>query len=817
VLPEEFDELSPKEELYYQKPPFSTNEVFLGSKGGVSQLVDHGPSGVRQGYANIKASPWMDAVANRIIDYNVDKDARVFISRTERAAGQTSRGIALKGFLDQNQAIKFANATAEQIEWLSEKSGVSKTIIKNAQKKYNAIPASQRRNLAMTKNQLAWQLERVDLQKKILERVNQGDTSIKQIAKNLKLSVSKVEAGAETLFNNVNAEKLKINKGLDPTTVYLPASPSASYQTNTKKLNEVRDMLWKVDGFEGPEGRSWFKLIRDARESGRITTKQFKTATGNVKNFFRMKHEIAAKYPNIILNLDHPLSFGAIENLGASGEKFLTGMPSTETFNKGIKQRLDNKYASVIENVKKGISGSAKQKIAIEKLAKNLNIDIGEISPSGKKIVSLGKKSIVLGEAPVGKSILEAIEAQNVLAKKIKNIDPALTTAAGMEKYFKKVNLPETSKKELRGLAKLICGLGGSAEGGRIGFQVPGRVGGNCVERGIQKIKTGNIATKSDAAIMKKIVQAGAKKGAARTAMIWLGPLGLGGDVLLEAGDIATQMLGGKSLGEALRNNWITGMFTEGTEKEFRDITKVFPKTGPGAEKFVAGTAEIEKLNRMKNSLAMMIQRQKGPKSKITDEQVNQLRADVERQENYVKNLSRKGVLDVGSAGEEEYRLASREVESTDPAKSWATQQRLKYELDPPQSDRYKSMNIDISRPSAMPKEKRFDTPQKQAEAFMRDKEGDPLDPKEFGFENIVDFYNNYRKSSPEFNEYVIKTMMSPEWGDVGTKGTGDSFFRGTYERPVHDFARGGLTRTVAPDSGSVSRGLRSLYIDDMD
>jgi len=56
VLPEEFDELSPKEELYYQKPPFSTNEVFLGSKGGVSQLVDHGPSGVRQGYAKVPIS-----------------------------------------------------------------------------------------------------------------------------------------------------------------------------------------------------------------------------------------------------------------------------------------------------------------------------------------------------------------------------------------------------------------------------------------------------------------------------------------------------------------------------------------------------------------------------------------------------------------------------------------------------------------------------------------------------------------------------------------------------------------------------------------
>jgi len=60
-LPEEFDELSPKEELYYQKPPFSTNEVFLGSKGGVSQLVDHGPAGVRQGYAEKK----LDVIAQQ--------------------------------------------------------------------------------------------------------------------------------------------------------------------------------------------------------------------------------------------------------------------------------------------------------------------------------------------------------------------------------------------------------------------------------------------------------------------------------------------------------------------------------------------------------------------------------------------------------------------------------------------------------------------------------------------------------------------------------------------------------------------------------
>jgi len=48
TIPIEFDELSPQEQEYYQQPPFSTDEIFLGSKGGVSQLVQPGPG--RQGY-----------------------------------------------------------------------------------------------------------------------------------------------------------------------------------------------------------------------------------------------------------------------------------------------------------------------------------------------------------------------------------------------------------------------------------------------------------------------------------------------------------------------------------------------------------------------------------------------------------------------------------------------------------------------------------------------------------------------------------------------------------------------------------------------
>ena len=45
VLTHDFDELTPREEQYYQKPPFSTNEVFLGSKGG---QAGHSPLAISQ-------------------------------------------------------------------------------------------------------------------------------------------------------------------------------------------------------------------------------------------------------------------------------------------------------------------------------------------------------------------------------------------------------------------------------------------------------------------------------------------------------------------------------------------------------------------------------------------------------------------------------------------------------------------------------------------------------------------------------------------------------------------------------------------------
>ena len=89
---------------------------------------------------------------------------------------------------------------------------------------------------------------------------------------------------------------------------------------------------------------------------------------------------IRARYPKLELNLDHTLSRGMLRLFNAKGEKFLTGMPSTAGFNKGLKASLDNRYKNIVSNVREGVAGAGEQKIAFEKLAKNLKIDIGEVS-----------------------------------------------------------------------------------------------------------------------------------------------------------------------------------------------------------------------------------------------------------------------------------------------------------------------------------------------------------------------------------------------------------------------------------------------------
>ena len=368
-------------------------------------------------------------------------------------------------------------------------------------------------------------------------------------------------------------------------------------------------------------------------------------------------------------------------------------------------------------------------------------------------------------------------------------------TALGGFRHAEKLvqsKLEGYGKKDFAKLNRWIKQLGcGLYSGGRVDFANAGKV--DCFGKGLEKIKTKNIVTRGDAAVMKKIVEAGAKKGAARTALMWLGPLGLGGDVLFEAGDIAVQMLGGKPLDESLRSNWITGAFIDQTEKEARDI-KLFKETGPGAKTYVQGSEAYEKLQKMYKALQMMKQKQVGSRligKEITDADIKKMEEDVAAQERYTIMLDKKESAFRGGAGEEEYRKASEELEDKRTATSWATEQKLKYREDQPTSDRYVPRDIDISRPSKLPDPKQFDTVEKMANFFITDEIWEAN--KDGGWTDKMELFTEARKQDPEFNKQVWYNLMN--YGDPDIKGSGDSFFRGTYDQAPtgHHFAAGGI------------------------
>ena len=177
--------------------------------------------------------------------------------------------------------------------------------------------------------------------------------------------------------------------------------------------------------------------------------------------------------------------------------------------------------------------GAGEKKAALETLAKELKIDIGGVSKTGKKITSLGEQSVVLGKTPLGKGIIEGLEKQNILAKDLKNIRPELLEAAGMDSYFKKTRLPEISARTIEGIRQLFnegsnslknktavaLGCIGKAEGGRIGYAL-GSATINCVNT-----KLTNEPVQSSLKL-KAAEGVGKIRGAATT---FLGMLGRGG------------------------------------------------------------------------------------------------------------------------------------------------------------------------------------------------------------------------------------------------------------------------------------------------
>jgi hypothetical protein len=352
-------------------------------------------------------------------------------------------------------------------------------------------------------------------------------------------------------------------------------------------------------------------------------------------------------------------------------------------------------------------------------------------------------------------------------------------------------------------LSNFWCGKKQSvAGGGRIGFS------GSCPIEVKQKnfiafnndVRTGRITGEAAEQIAKNTAKVVTKAGSKSALASLLGPAGIGLDVIYEVASVGTDIYGGKPWREAVQDNWIAGAFMPGTSQE--EFHKAFFKKHPEAKTYGSGL-DLEQAFLKKQK---QIERLKASDTYWGKAEASQQLPQLERDlEGIAAQYNALGdATEEGSPEYEAYMAAKTEYLDARKATSPATAAKLKMELDPIESDRFKSyeesspVKMDFSLPGNYTTFKP-DLPPQLGGTLSTKKEIDRyyrgLD-MELSSQDI-DFVQKLEKWNQLFYD--------PENRGMGIRGTQD--WRG---------AGGGMVgirkpSAIPPESGPQSQGLASL------
>jgi hypothetical protein len=279
------------------------------------------------------------------------------------------------------------------------------------------------------------------------------------------------------------------------------------------EMYEVRSQLGQIEGFESVEQRNIYQQIDEAygQRGTNPNRKAFAEATKKASDFSRIKNAISAKYPNIKLELDHPLDYKTIKGLGKEGEKFLFVTPVEKSINRGFKATLGDAYAKAVK---------AKDKaniLKIENLAQDIGVTIGQVR--GSKVMDYGTGP--LRTTNLGDEIIANLRQQNVIVDNIKKLQKSgelktRLTDIGMPRAGDTgYSTKKVSEAQIKSIKKIIASIAcpGKAMGGRIGFQD----GTSCFEKGKKMVNSGNIpegaAKRNFAKFANKAMEIGKQSG----------------------------------------------------------------------------------------------------------------------------------------------------------------------------------------------------------------------------------------------------------------------------------------------------------------
>jgi len=350
------------------------------------------------------------------------------------------------------------------------------------------------------------------IQIKLIEATNQNEFfDPKTFAKANNISIATLKDQAKRLQTNIYKKRIveasrEIGKETKDKLDWIPNDPKFS--------DNALNKLWKSKLIKY-ERNKIDELFFDAfgrKTSDKYNPKKFLAIKKNLNEYRQLRDAINKKYPNINFELDHPLSKSSLNKLFNATTDQLTRVNVLEAdLNNGFKDTLSLQYEKAIQG------NNLKKKKAVEKIARDLKLNIGKISDDATNF-KYGVKEFQ--KLNIKDEIVKSLENLSSLNKNFQDY------AKKNPELFKTANIStqqtftQIKPSELKSIQNIIASFGdgscsvtfgkkGKKDGGRIGYQT-GTPGLNqCFESGIKNFNEGKLKTVDQAQDAARLLSGG--------------------------------------------------------------------------------------------------------------------------------------------------------------------------------------------------------------------------------------------------------------------------------------------------------------------
>ena len=380
------------------------------------------------------------------------------------------------------------------------------------------------------------------IQIKLLEETNKKKFfDPKKFAKDNNISLLQLKKQAALLQKNIYNKRMKVaGKDMRFQLDWIPDDPTFS--------DNALNKLWKSKLIKYDKNKidELFYQAFGNPKSNTYNPKKFLAIKKNLNEYRQLRDAINAKYPNINFELDHPLSKSSLNKIFNATTDQLTRVNVLESdLNNGFKDSLSLQYEKAVQ------SNNLNKKKAVEKIAKDLKLNIGKISDDATNF-KYGVKEFQ--KLNIKDEIIKSVKNLSSLNKNfqtyVKN-NPDLFKTAGVST---KQTFTKIKPSEVEGIEKLLASFSANPKCraslnkcGRIGYATGPASLSECAISGRNRlekvIKGGAKLGTKEGALATQILKAGRSLGSAFTLSGLFGPAAIAFTAAAEAGFVGYDML----------------------------------------------------------------------------------------------------------------------------------------------------------------------------------------------------------------------------------------------------------------------------------